>query len=60
MDFNKVRDNRVAVSSAGPYANHLHLTTPASHHSSFTSRCFSWHPANSVKAPKAIFVLVCH
>ena len=26
LDFNKARDDRVAVASAGPYANHLHLT----------------------------------
>jgi len=27
MDFNEARDDRVAVASAGPYANHLHLAT---------------------------------
>jgi len=26
LDFNEARDNRVAVASAGPYANHLYLT----------------------------------
>jgi len=26
MDFTAARDNEVAVASAGPYANHLHLT----------------------------------
>jgi len=26
MDFNEARDDGVAVASAGPYANHLHLT----------------------------------
>jgi len=25
MDFNKAVDDGVAVASAGPYANHLHL-----------------------------------
>jgi len=25
LDFNKARDDGVAVASAGPYANHLHL-----------------------------------
>jgi len=27
LDFNEARDDRVAVASAGPYANHLHLST---------------------------------
>jgi len=26
LDFTGVRDDRVAMASAGPYANHLHLT----------------------------------
>jgi len=26
LDFNEARDDRVAVASAGPYTNHLHLT----------------------------------
>jgi len=26
MDFNEARDDKVAVASAGPYANHLHFT----------------------------------
>jgi len=25
LDFNEARDDRVAVASAGPYANYLHL-----------------------------------
>ena len=25
LDFNEARHDRVAVASAGPYANHLHL-----------------------------------
>jgi len=25
LDFNEARDDEVAVASAGPYANHLHL-----------------------------------
>jgi len=31
MDFNKARDDGVAVASAGPYANHLHLTPDRNH-----------------------------
>jgi len=27
LDFNEARDDGVAVASAGPYANHLHLTS---------------------------------
>ena len=43
MDFNEARDDGVAVTSAGPYANHLHLapdniTTSVPHHSVFTGR----------------------
>jgi len=26
LDFNEARDDGVAAASAGPYANHLHLT----------------------------------
>ena len=26
LDFNKAKDDDVAVAPAGPYANHLHLT----------------------------------
>jgi len=26
LDFNEARDDGVALASAGPYANHLHLT----------------------------------
>jgi len=26
LDFTEARDDGVAVTSAGPYANHLHLT----------------------------------
>jgi len=51
----------VAVASAGPYAS-VHLapesrliTTPASHHSGILG-CPSCHPANSVKALKAILL----
>jgi len=29
LDFNEVRDDGVAVASAGPYANHLHLAPGA-------------------------------
>jgi len=38
LDFTGARNNGVAVASAGPYANHLHLapeiTMPVLHHSS--------------------------
>jgi len=27
LDFNRERDDGVAMASAGPYANHLHLAT---------------------------------
>ena len=33
LDFNEERDNGVAVASAGPYANHLHLV-PDRYHAS--------------------------
>jgi len=38
LDFTGARDDGVALASAAPYANHLHLapdTTPVSHHSVF-------------------------
>jgi len=39
MDFNEATDGGVAVASAGPNVNHLHLTAdttmPAPHHSIF-------------------------
>ena len=59
LDFNKARDDRVAVASAGPHANHLpcsrQVTIPAPHHSNFLQAgCFSWCPTNSVKTLKAI------
>jgi len=40
MDFTGARDDGMALASAGPYANHLHLTpdTPVPHHSVFTGR----------------------
>jgi len=31
LDCNEARDDRVAVASAGPYANHLHLLQTGSH-----------------------------
>jgi len=44
----------VAVASAGPYANHLHLTQTNNHASTSSlflqAGCSSWCPANSVKA----------
>jgi len=40
LDFTGKRDDRVALASAEPYGNHLHLapdrTIPVSHHSVFT------------------------
>jgi len=30
LDFNEARDDGVALESAGPYANHLHLTPDTS------------------------------
>jgi len=46
VDFNEARDDWVAVASAGPYANNLHLapdslrqlTTPSPQHSIFTGQ----------------------
>jgi len=37
MDFTEARDDGVAVASAGPYANNLHLT-PVPYHSVFTGQ----------------------
>jgi len=52
VDFNEARDNGVAVASAGPYANHLHLarqiTTQAPHNNFVQARCSFWYPTNSV------------
>jgi len=31
LDFNEARDTGVAVASAGPYANHLHLALDKNH-----------------------------
>ena len=35
LDFNEARDNEVAVASAGPYANHLHLAPDRQPRSSY-------------------------
>jgi len=57
-DFNDTRDDEVAVVSAGPYANHLHLAPvrwPRQHlitqFLQTGSSC--WCPTNNVKAMKA-------
>jgi len=54
LDFNKARDDGVAVASAGPHANHLHLapesrqiTTPAPRH--------SFLPARNTNTPAVIY-----
>jgi len=48
----------VAVASAGPCKSlaprFRQITTPTSHHSSFTGGCSSWRPTNSVRPLKAI------
>jgi len=36
LDFNKARDDGLAVASAGPYGNHLHLS-PDRYHASASS-----------------------
>jgi len=48
LDFNEARGDEVAVASAGPYANHLHLITLF-----LQARCSSWRWSNSVEALKA-------
>jgi len=55
MDFTGTRDDWVAVRSAGPYANHLHLTPDRQPCQYLTTqflqaRCPSCCPTNSVKA----------
>jgi len=45
----------MAVASAGPYANNLHLFQTDNHtNASSQAGCSSWFPTNSVKALKAI------
>ena len=48
----------MAVASAEPYANNLHLsrqiTTPMPRHPFLQARWFSWRPTNNVKALKAV------
>jgi len=54
--FMKQETVRVAVASAGPYANHLHLTAdryPRQHLITQFLQYSSWRPTNSVKALKA-------
>jgi len=58
MDDNEAGDDGVAVASAGPYTNHLHLTpdrSPCQHLVTqlLQARCSSWRPTNGVKAMKA-------
>jgi len=53
LDFTGARDDGVALASAGPYANNLHLTpdtTPVPHHSSFYM--LDALPATQLTAPK--------
>jgi len=56
VDFNEARDDGLAVTSAGPYVNHLHLaavqmTTPAISSLKFSqARCSSSSPTIGVKA----------
>jgi len=38
MDFNEPRQDKVAVASGGPYANHLHFTPDST--SPLTLQCF--------------------
>jgi len=54
LDFNEA-SQRVAVASAGPYANHLHFDPdrqPRQHLITqfLHANCSSWHPTNRVKA----------
>jgi len=52
LDFTEARDDGVAVASAGPYANHLHLAPDSRPTSPPPCR-----PSNSVKALKVEEVL---
>ena len=59
LNFNEARDDEVVVASAGPYANHLHLTAERWPRQYLITQflqagCPSCHPANSVKALKAL------
>jgi len=51
VDFNEARDDRVAVASAGPYANHLCLAADRQHLISqlFTGLISSWCQLSSVR-----------
>jgi len=55
LDFTGPRDD-VAVASAGPYANHLHLTPdttmPVPHHSDFFTGWVPFLPPNQQTASK--------
>jgi len=57
MDFNEARDDGVAVASAGPDANHLHLTPDRSPRQSHINQFYTGQMLfthfNSVKALKA-------
>jgi len=58
VDFTGARDDGVALASAGPYANHLHLAPdrlprPYLTTQFFQAGCPSCHPTNSVETLKA-------
>jgi len=59
LDFTGARDDEVAVASAGPFANHLHLAPDRSTRQYLTTqflqaRCPSCCPTDSIKALKAV------
>jgi len=59
MDFTGARDDGVAMASAGPYANHLHLAPDREPRQYLTTHflqvgCPSCDPINSVKALKVV------
>jgi len=54
LDFNEARDDGVAVTSAGPYVNDLHLSTDIQPCQNLITQflqagCYSWCPTNAVK-----------
>jgi len=58
MDFNKARDDEVAVASDGPYAHHLHLAPDGQPCQQLITQFFTgWYPSccptSRVKAMKA-------
>jgi len=64
LDLNEATDDMVlgmAVASAGPYANNLHLAPDRWPHQHLIAQflqaiCCSWRPTNSIKALKAITI----